>query len=162
MNTPIMTVMSVSTTIRNRRGSTMSASAPAGNVNRNIGRLLATCTIDTARGAALRFVINHAEAVSDIAMPVKANVLATHIAAKAGWPNAPKRERRLSVESTAATEVELTKYSRSFSSRRPHQKKRLENVVQQPGRAGSGISQRCRSPDRQFQVAGQLQPVTSE
>src|SRR5277367_3308244 len=103
-----MAVMSVSTTIRNRRGSTMSASAPAGNVNRNIGRLLATCTIDTARGAALRFVINHAEAVSDIAMPVKANVLATHITAKAGWPNAPKRERRLSVESTAATEVELT------------------------------------------------------
>ena len=62
----------------------MSASAPAGNVNRNIGRLLATCTIDTARGAALRFVINHAEAVSDIAMPVRANVLAAQITAKAG------------------------------------------------------------------------------
>ena len=71
----------------------MSASAPAGSVNRNIGRLLATCTIETARGSALRFVISHAEAVSDIAMPVRANVLAIQITAKGAWPNAPQRER---------------------------------------------------------------------
>ena len=40
--TAISTVMMVSIASRNRRGSKMSASAPAGSVNRNIGRLAAT------------------------------------------------------------------------------------------------------------------------
>jgi uridylate kinase len=50
-------------------------------VNINIGRLLATCTNATALGSALRFVIIQPEAVSDIAMPVRAKVLANQITA---------------------------------------------------------------------------------
>src|SRR5579862_3126641 len=58
----------VSTTSRKRRALKISASAPASSVNRNIGRLVATWTMDTAAGSALRLVISHAEAVSAIAM----------------------------------------------------------------------------------------------
>ena len=67
----------------------MSASAPAGMVNRNIDRLLAACTIVTARGSALRLVISHAEAVSEIATPVSEQVVAIHITVKAMCENAP-------------------------------------------------------------------------
>src|SRR6516164_566201 len=50
-----------STTIRRRRGSTTSVSAPAGRVRRNIGRVVATCTAETILGLGLRLVISHAE-----------------------------------------------------------------------------------------------------
>src|SRR5271169_5379528 len=80
--TTINAVMKLSRTMRNRRASTMSASALAGSVNRNIGRLLATCTIETAIGSALRLVISQPEAVSDIAMPLRDNVVAIQITVK--------------------------------------------------------------------------------
>jgi hypothetical protein len=58
-------------------------------VNRNIGRLLAACTIVTARGSALKFVISQAEAVSEIATPVREQVVAAHMTANGTWENAP-------------------------------------------------------------------------
>ena len=51
------TAVAISTTIRKRRLSTMSASAPAGSANRNIPKLVATCTSDTINGCVVRFVI---------------------------------------------------------------------------------------------------------
>src|SRR5271154_3587238 len=70
------------TTMRNRRASTTSARTPAGSVNRNIDRLLATCTAETDCGSAFSLVINHPEAVSYMAMPINAPVLASQITAK--------------------------------------------------------------------------------
>jgi hypothetical protein len=67
----------------------MSASAPAGTVHRNIGRLLATCTSDTALGSGSSEVINHAEDVSETARPVRDRVVATHITANGVCENAP-------------------------------------------------------------------------
>ena len=61
--------------IRNRRGATISASAPAGTVHRNIGRVLATCTSETALGSGFRLVISQAEAVSEMASPVSEQVV---------------------------------------------------------------------------------------
>ena len=58
-------------------------------VNRNIDRLLAACTIVTARGSALRVIISQAEAVSELATPVSEHVVATHITVKAMCENAP-------------------------------------------------------------------------
>src|SRR5579863_3623054 len=78
----------VSTTRRKRRGSKISARAPASSVNRNIGRLVATCTMDTAAGSALRLVISQPEAVSDIAMQISPAVLAAQITEKFGERNA--------------------------------------------------------------------------
>jgi hypothetical protein len=46
-----------------------SAKAPEGRVNRNNGRLTATCTRDTVIGLASRLVINQPDAVSNIAVP---------------------------------------------------------------------------------------------
>ena len=57
-----VTITAVSPMIKNTRRSTMSTSAPAGIANRNIGRLLATCTSDTISGLASRLVISHPEA----------------------------------------------------------------------------------------------------
>ena len=74
---------------RNRRGSTISARAPAGKVQRNIGKLLATCTRETALGSGLRVVISHADEVSEIARPVSEKVVATHMTTKGALENAP-------------------------------------------------------------------------
>ena len=79
---PIKRTTRVSRRIRNRRASTMSAKAPAGTVQRNIGKLLATWTSDTALGSGFRVVINQAEEVSEIARPVSETVVATHITTK--------------------------------------------------------------------------------
>ena len=76
----------------------MSASAPAGRVHRNIGRLLATCTSETALGSGFRLVISQAEAVSEMANPVSEQVVATHITANGMWANAPQREYGRSIE----------------------------------------------------------------
>src|SRR5277367_5547645 len=89
---PIKAVTKVSRMIRNRRGATISASTPAGTVHRNIGRVLATCTSETALGSGFRLVISQAEAVSEIASPVNEQVVATHITANGVWEKAPRRE----------------------------------------------------------------------
>jgi hypothetical protein len=44
----------------------MSTSAPAGIANRNIGRLFATCTIETMSGWGSRLVMSQPEATLDI------------------------------------------------------------------------------------------------
>src|SRR5277367_3597418 len=89
---PIKAVTKVSSMIRNRRGATISASAPAGTVHRNIGSVLAICTSETALGSGFRLVISQAEAVSEIASPVNEQVVATHITANGVWEKAPRRE----------------------------------------------------------------------
>jgi hypothetical protein len=48
---------------------------------------------DTAIGSALRLVINQADPVSNIAVPMFKIMDAVQIAANAGSPNAPNRER---------------------------------------------------------------------
>ena len=85
--------MMVSSTSRNRRGSTMSTSTPAGRVNMNIGRKAATCTSETARGSALRLVISHAEAASDIEMPTSPSIVATQIRVYGPLSNTAHAER---------------------------------------------------------------------
>ena len=89
----MMTVMSVSSTSRNRRGSTMSTSTPAGRVKMNIGRKAATCTSDTARGSALRLVISQAEAASDMAMPVRPSIVAAQMRVNGRLSNTAHAER---------------------------------------------------------------------
>src|SRR5579871_6271775 len=74
-----------------RRGSTISAMAPAGRVKRNIGSVVAACTSDTSSGLTSSVVINQPDAVSYIAIPMSAQVLAVQTIAKAGWAKAPSR-----------------------------------------------------------------------
>ena len=69
-----------------------SAKAPEGRVNRNNGRLTATCTRDTVIGLASRLVINQPDAVSNIAVPTFETKLAVHITVNARCPNGPHRE----------------------------------------------------------------------
>ena len=75
------TAVATSTTIRKRRLSTMSARAPAGSANRNIGKLVATWTSDTINGCVVRLVISHAAAALYIQVPTLATTVAVHITA---------------------------------------------------------------------------------
>src|SRR5271157_5111725 len=77
--------------IRRRRGSTMSASAPAGSVSRNIGSVVAICTADTITGSGLRLVISQLVAVSNMAMPTFETELAIRMTVNARLPNTPQR-----------------------------------------------------------------------
>src|SRR5271165_1411308 len=81
-----------STAISKRRESITSASAPAGRVNRNRGKLTATWTRDTVIGLASRLVINQPDAVSNMAVPTFDRALAVHITVNATEPKAPQRE----------------------------------------------------------------------
>ncbi len=85
-------------TMRSRRGSTTSASAPAGTVKRNIGAMVATCTADTISGSQFMLVISQLVAVSNIAMPMLEIELATRIAVNATLPNTPQREDGIGIE----------------------------------------------------------------
>ena len=69
-----------------------SASAPDGRVNRNSGRLTATCTKDTIIGLASRLVISQPDAVSNMAVPTFDRTLAVHMTVNAIEPKAPQRE----------------------------------------------------------------------
>ena len=80
-----MTVISISTTTKNRRRSTISASAPAGSANRNIGKLVATCTMETMTGSGLRLVINQPEAALYIHDPMVETTVAIHTTVKVLW-----------------------------------------------------------------------------
>ena len=64
--------------MRNLRLSMMSASAPAGRANRNIGKVVATCTIDTMNGSGLRLVISQPAAALYIQLPMFATTVAVH------------------------------------------------------------------------------------
>ena len=68
--------MATSTIMSNRRESMTSANAPAGKVNKNSGRLIATWTKDTVIGSALRPVVSQPDAVSNIAVPTFDTTLA--------------------------------------------------------------------------------------
>src|SRR5271165_2048775 len=81
-----------STAISNRRESMTSASAPAGSVNKNRGKLTATWTRDAVIGLASRLVISHPDAVSNIAVPTFDRTLAVHMTVNATELNAPHRE----------------------------------------------------------------------
>src|SRR4051812_21321404 len=80
-NTVATIMIVVSARSKRRRLSTMSASAPAGSANRNIGRLVATCTSDTMRGSASRVVISHPAAELYIHVPTLAATVADQITA---------------------------------------------------------------------------------
>jgi hypothetical protein len=80
-------VFATSPAMRNRRRSTMSASAPAGMAIRKIGRPAATCTSETISGSGLSPVISQAEAAVYIQVPRLATTVAVQITAKAGWRN---------------------------------------------------------------------------
>src|SRR5271154_126761 len=75
-----------------RLGSTISAIAPAGRVNRNIGKVTAAWTSDTSNGLTSSVVISQPEAVSYIAMPTSAQVLAVQTIANAGGAKAPSQD----------------------------------------------------------------------
>jgi len=59
----------------------VSASAPAGSANRNIGRLFATCTSETINGSALSDVISQPDAAVYIHVPMFAATVAAQITA---------------------------------------------------------------------------------
>ena len=59
----------------------MSVIAPAGRANRNIGRLVATCTSDTSSGSVVRFVMSHAAAALYIQPPTLATTVAVQMTA---------------------------------------------------------------------------------
>ena len=87
----ISAAIAAETAIISRRGSTMSEMAPAGSVKRNIGRFVAACTSETSNGLRSSVVISQPDAVSYIAMPMRATVLAAHTMANAAWENAPSQ-----------------------------------------------------------------------
>ena len=72
------TVIKISRTMIKRRLSIISASAPAGTANRNIGRAFAAWTSDTVKGLASRLVINQLEAALYIQPPTFETTVATH------------------------------------------------------------------------------------
>jgi hypothetical protein len=72
------TVAAISATMRNFRLSTISASAPAGTANRNIGRVVATWTMETTSGCGSRLVISQPDAALYIQLPMLATTVATH------------------------------------------------------------------------------------
>src|ERR1700677_1514129 len=82
---------SVCVTIRSRRGSTTSVSAPAGKVRRKSGKVVATWTAETSLGLGLRLVIIQAEPVSNIANPTPESEVATRMTMKAELPSRPQR-----------------------------------------------------------------------
>src|ERR1700722_2664706 len=86
-----ITVTAASATIRRRRGSTTSVSAPAGEVRRKNGRVVTTWTAETSLGLGLRLVISQAEPVSYIANPTLENEVAIRMTMNAGLPSRPER-----------------------------------------------------------------------
>src|SRR3984885_11974216 len=80
----------VCVTIRSRRGSTTSVSAPAGKVRRKSGRVVATWTAETSLGLGLRLVIIQAEPVSNIANPTLESDVAMRMTMNAGLLSRPE------------------------------------------------------------------------
>src|ERR1700730_6996345 len=87
----IRTAVAQETATMSFRGLKMSAIAPAGRVKRNIGRFVAACTSETSSGLRSSVVISQPDAVSYMAMPIIAVVLASQRVAKAGYANAPSQ-----------------------------------------------------------------------
>src|SRR5579863_1876669 len=72
----------------------MSASAPAGNARTNIGRLLMTCTRDTASGSGLRLVMSQPEAAEDTHPPTLETMVAAQMTRKVGWRKGLQEDMR--------------------------------------------------------------------
>jgi hypothetical protein len=85
-------VVTISTTIRNLRLSKMSASAPAGIANRQIGSVLAAATRATIKGSGLRLVISQPLAALYIQPPTLETSVAVQITVKAGWRNGATKD----------------------------------------------------------------------
>jgi hypothetical protein len=94
------TVVSISTIIRNLRLSKISASAPAGIANRQIGKVSAVCTSATMKGSGLRLVMSQPEAALYIQPPTLETSVAVQITANAEWRNGAAKD-------TGLTEVAL-------------------------------------------------------
>ena len=75
-----------------RRRSTMSARAPAGSANTNIGNVVATWTSATISGLEARPVINQDAAAFCIQVPILATTVAVHRTAKAQCRSGPSDE----------------------------------------------------------------------
>ena len=73
--------------MRNLRLSTMSARAPAGRANRNIGNVVATCTIETMNGSGLSVVMSQPDAALYIQLPMFANTVAVQSTENVAWRN---------------------------------------------------------------------------
>src|SRR5580698_3075058 len=84
--------MADSPTMRNRRRSTLSTSAPAGIASRNIGSVFATCTRETDRAVGSRLSINQPDARLYIQVPTLETTVAVHIAAKGRLRNGAQPE----------------------------------------------------------------------
>ncbi len=76
--------------MRKRLKLTTSAIAPPSIVSKNIGSTVAIWTSDTVKGSGLSDVISHAQAASNVAIPMRATVLAVHIRTKSRCPKALK------------------------------------------------------------------------
>jgi hypothetical protein len=105
--------IAVSTAMSSRRESRTSASAPAGKVKRNNGRLTATWTSETVIGLGSMLVINQPDAVSNIAVPMLDTRLTVHRTVKAKWLNGPQRDGATSV----GVEAIVTERAQSLATR---------------------------------------------
>src|ERR1700722_16681875 len=97
-NTIEMIVMKYSDPMRSRLRSTMSAKAPAGRANKNIGKLAATWTSETIKGSRSTVVISHAAAALYIQEPILEMTVAAQITAKALLRNGLHRGTGASTE----------------------------------------------------------------
>src|SRR5580692_5242141 len=98
-NTTEIANATVCVTIRSRRGSTTSVSAPAGRVRRKSGSVVATWAAETSLGLGLRLVIIQAEPVSNIASPTLDSDVAMRMTMKAGLWMRPELGSPFVVES---------------------------------------------------------------
>src|ERR1700683_2436267 len=99
--------------IRNLRLSKMSASAPAGNANRNTGSVVAVCTNATTKGSGLRLVISQPDAALYIQPPTLETRVPVQTTAKTGWRNVGGSDTDLLDE--ASPVVLLIAFSYRFS-----------------------------------------------
>src|SRR5436305_799127 len=83
----------------------MSTTAPAGSVNRHIGRNTATWVSDNMRGSGFRLVISQIEAVSDMAMPVRPSIVPPQMSVNGRLSNTAHAERGHAAPSTIAFAV---------------------------------------------------------
>src|SRR5260370_29618218 len=88
----ISAMIAQDTAMMSRRGSTMSAIAPAGSMNRKIGAVVAARSSETSNGSRSSDVINQPDAVSDIALPTMAMVLAAQMTVQAGEAKTPSHD----------------------------------------------------------------------
>src|SRR5262245_9653417 len=97
-----MTVIATSLTMRSFRRSTISASAPAGSANRNIGKVVATWTSETISGSGLMLVISQPDAALYIQLPTFATTVAVHSTVKLACLNGLQAEPTLGFTGAAA------------------------------------------------------------